>query len=167
MDIGASVVNGDLVHGPIMRFVPPQNLSLPQRLPPYGWVARLSVLAMKYMPKALLRPLLMSFITTALGPERSLFQQNAILVNAEGQRFTDELATPALEVPKQPNGVAYIILDKKIAQQFTAVAALHLDRAERVLRVPSRLQAQPQGRLQHRRDRGRPRPRARHAGRRA
>lgn len=119
MTLGSSVVNGDLIHGPIMRFVPPATLSLPQRLPPYGWIAQVSVMAMKYMPSFVLRPLLMSFITTALGPERSLFEAGAILINQTGERFTDELATPALDVQRQPNGLAYIIIDSVIAKKFT------------------------------------------------
>jgi succinate dehydrogenase/fumarate reductase flavoprotein subunit len=120
LELGARVVNGDLVHGPIMRFVPPLKPSLVARIPPYTIVGRAATLAMAHAPKRLIRPVLMSFVTTALGPDPGLYRAGARLVNGRGARFTDELAKPALDLVAQPDGIGYIVLDGAIAAQFSA-----------------------------------------------
>jgi succinate dehydrogenase/fumarate reductase flavoprotein subunit len=117
--IGAEVVNGDIVRGPIMRFVPPPRESLLRRLPPRRWLAQILALAHAYLPEAVKRPFAMSFLVTALGPSRSLFEAGAILVNREGRRFADELGRPAESVPSQPDGVAYIVMDREMASRFS------------------------------------------------
>lgn len=118
--IGAQVVNGDIVRGPILRFVPPPGGRLMLKLPPWRWLARFMAWAMQHMPQALLRPFIMSFLTTALGPAPELFKEGAILVNNSGERFTDELGRPAYEVPLQKDKVAYILFDDSVAQKFRA-----------------------------------------------
>lgn len=120
LDIGATVVNGDIVRGPIMRFVPPTRPNIIQRLPPIAAVAHAIAWSMNVLPQWILRPFLMSFLTTALGPSPDLFRQGAILVNSEGKRFTDELAQPARDVPKQPQRIAYILFDEAMAEKFEA-----------------------------------------------
>ena len=117
--VGASIMNGDLVHGPIMRFVPPVNPTLISRLPPYTWVGHLATFAMAHAPKALIRPVLMSFITTALGPDPGLFKAGGALVNRRGVRFGNEFEKPALSLAAQPDGVGYIVLDSSMAAKFT------------------------------------------------
>ncbi|MDB5864406.1 MAG: hypothetical protein JWO70_2212 [Betaproteobacteria bacterium] len=118
--LGATIVNGDIVRGPIMRFIPPAQSNLIQKLPPLKTVARLIAWAMNAMPQWLLRPFLMSFLTTALGPSADLFREGAILVNDRGERFTDELGKPAYDVAKQPDRLAYIVFDDAIAEKFEA-----------------------------------------------
>ncbi len=120
LEIGAVVVNGDIVRGPIMRFVPPPQDRWILKLPPWRWLTRSMRLAMEHLPQAWLRPFAMSFLTTALGPSPELFKSGAILVNHNGERFTDELSAPARAVPRQPDKVAYIVFDSKLAQRFTA-----------------------------------------------
>lgn len=117
---GARIVNGDVVWGPRLRFVPPPHGSLAERLPPYRFVARAGRLALEHAPAWVTRPFLMSFVTTALGVDPGLYAQGAILVNAEGERFADELASPAEHVAGQPGGVAYVLLDGAIAERFDA-----------------------------------------------
>ena len=117
--IGAEVVNGDIVRGPIMRFVPPPRESLLRRLPPRRWLAQTLALAHAYLPEAVKRPFAMSFLVTALGPSRGLFEAGAVLVNREGRRFVDELGRPAEAVPSQPGGVAYIVMDREMASRFS------------------------------------------------
>lgn len=116
---GATVVNGDIVRGPIMRFIPPTRPNLILRLPPLQPIARMIAFAMRVVPQAILRPFLMSFLTTALGPSPDLFKQGAVLINRRGERFTDELAAPAHDIAKQPERVSYIVFDHRLAQQFT------------------------------------------------
>jgi succinate dehydrogenase/fumarate reductase flavoprotein subunit len=59
-------------------------------------------------------------VTTALAPSPSLFAQGAILVNKNGDRFTDETKEPAYTLPEQPDKVGYILLDGQVAQRFEA-----------------------------------------------
>ncbi|MFN0072801.1 MAG: FAD-dependent oxidoreductase, partial [Chloroflexota bacterium] len=119
LELGARVVNGDLVRGPIMRFVPPAQTNLIGRLPPWRPIALGIAWAWEHLPRRMLRPFLMSFLTTALGPSNELFKAGAILVNREGQRFTDERGQPSNQVPTQTDRLAYIVFDARIARQFT------------------------------------------------
>jgi fumarate reductase flavoprotein subunit len=62
----------------------------------------------------------MSFVTTALAPSPNLFEAGALLVNKNGERFTDERDNPALALPDQPDGNGFILIDARIAKLFTA-----------------------------------------------
>ena len=118
--LGATVVNGDIVRGPIVRFIPPTRPNVIQRLPPAKPVAQLIAWSMSVLPQWILRPFLMSFLTTALGPSLDLFKQGAILINNSGERFTDELAKPAYALAAQPDRYAYIVFDDALAEKFEA-----------------------------------------------
>jgi succinate dehydrogenase/fumarate reductase flavoprotein subunit len=120
LSLGATILNGDIVRGPIMRFVPPAGGNFIQKLPPSKPLAELIAWSMNVMPQWLLRPFLMSFLTTALGPSPELFREGAILVNGRGERFTDELGKPAYDVAKQPERIAYIVFDDALAEKFEA-----------------------------------------------
>lgn len=119
LDLGASVVNGDIVRGPIMRFVPPRRPNLLQLLPPHRWLALIMRWSFDRLPPVLLRPFVMSFLTTALGPSVDLFKRGAILVNKDGKRFVDELDKPGRMVPLQRDREAFIILDGRLAAEFS------------------------------------------------
>jgi fumarate reductase flavoprotein subunit len=120
LTLGARIINGDLALGPELRLVPPQNKNLLLRLPPWPALANLMAWSLEHMPSFLLRPFVMSFVTTALAPSPELFAQGAILVNGKGERFTDETDKPAFAIPDQPGGIGYILLDGRIARQFSA-----------------------------------------------
>ena len=120
MRLGARIINGDLALGPELRLVPPRNKNLLLRLPPWPALANLMAWSLEHMPSFLLRPFVMSFVTTALAPSPELFAQGAILVNRKGERFTDETDKPAFAIPDQPDGIGYILLDGRIARQFSA-----------------------------------------------
>ena len=120
LEVGARIVNGDLALGPEIRFVPPQRDSLVRRLPPWPLLGSFVAWSLDHMPQALLRPFVMSFVTTALAPSPALFGAGAVLINRDGERFCDELDQPALALPDQPGKEAYILLDEQIAQQFSA-----------------------------------------------
>jgi hypothetical protein len=120
LEAGGVIFNGDIIRGPIMRFVPPSRPSLVARLPPSRAVGLVMKWAFDRLPSRLLRPLAMRFLTTALGPSPDLFRQGAILVDRNGARFADELAGAAAGVAQRPDGVAYIVFDAEVAQKFTA-----------------------------------------------
>lgn len=117
--LGAHIVNGDQALGPELRFVPPQKKNILLKLPPWRVLANFMAWSLDHMPSALLRPFVMSFVTTALAPSPSLFSEGAILVNRRGERFTDELDKPAFAVPDQPDKVAFILLDQRMTGLFS------------------------------------------------
>jgi fumarate reductase flavoprotein subunit len=118
--LGARIVNGDLALGPELRFIPPRRENLLLRLPPLPALAGVMAWSLDHMPSAVLRPFLMSFVTTALAPSPTLFEAGALLVNKAGARFADERGQPAFAVAEQPDKVAYILLDTRIADAFEA-----------------------------------------------
>ncbi len=118
--IGARILNGDQALGPELRFVPPKRKNILLKLPPWRLLANFMAWSLDYMPSALLRPFVMSFVTTALAPSLNLFAEGAILVNTNGERFSDECEKPAYAVPDQPGKVAYILLDARVAGLFSA-----------------------------------------------
>jgi len=120
LPLGAQIVNGDLALGPEIRFIPPVRTTLVRRLPPWRSLAQTMAWSLDHAPPALLRPFVMSFLTTALAPSPTLFEQGAVLVNREGRRFCDERDGPALALPDQPGKHAYILIDGALARQFSA-----------------------------------------------
>jgi succinate dehydrogenase/fumarate reductase flavoprotein subunit len=62
----------------------------------------------------------LSFLTTALGPSPELYQAGAILVNRNGERYTDELDKPNLATARQPGRIAWIVFDHRVANEFSA-----------------------------------------------
>ena len=118
--LGAEVRYGHVVYGPNLRFVPPPNPSILQRLPPWPWFTRLMRWSLNTLPSWLLRPFILSFVTTYLSPEPSLFREGAILVNREGERFTDELDRPNYAFGQQPQKEAFIVFDDEVARKFAA-----------------------------------------------
>ena len=119
LDLGGKVLNGDLSLGPEIRFIPPAKETFVRKLPPNRNLARFMAWSMDRMPAWLLRPFVMSFVTTWLAPSLRLFEEGAVLVNINGQHFADELDAPALALPNQPDKIGYILLDKTMAQKFS------------------------------------------------
>jgi len=118
--LGARILNGDLALGPELRFIPPQRQNILLKLPPWPLLASVMAWSLDRLPSFLLRPFVMSFVTTALAPSPSLFEAGALLVNKNGERFTDELAKPAYDVAEQAGKIAYILLDSRLAKSFNA-----------------------------------------------
>ncbi|MER8403046.1 FAD-dependent oxidoreductase [Mesorhizobium sp. M1348] len=119
LDVGAEIVNGDIVSGPQLRFVPPR-VNLMTKLPPSRFLALVMKWSMAKLPQAMIRPFIMMFLTTILEPQRKLYESGAILINRSGSRFADECDSPQLSVPQQPNKEAFIIFDGRLAKQFSA-----------------------------------------------
>mgnify|MGYP001466633088 CR=1 FL=1 len=117
--VGGEVVNGDLVLGPLLRFVPPPAKSLVDRIPPWRLLGSLMKWGLETLPAALIRPFVMQFVTTALGPERSLFANGARLVNRDGQVVETGDETVGRAVARQPGNEAYIVFDDRTARLYS------------------------------------------------
>jgi succinate dehydrogenase/fumarate reductase flavoprotein subunit len=117
---GGRIVNGDYsnFYIPRMRFVPPAKASWMLRLPPWRSVTRLVQFGWKHLPQALMRPFLMRFVTTVLGPEPSLFRQGAALVTPQGSLVLMDLASPARNLAMTPENKGFIIMDDRLAKRF-------------------------------------------------
>ena len=118
--LGARIVNGDLALGPEIRFIAPAKENWIRQLPPWRWLAVFMEWALEHLPQSILRPFMMKFLTTALAPSTSLFEMGAILVNAQGERFGNELDRPAWRLPDQTDKVGFIVIDAALAKQFSA-----------------------------------------------
>jgi succinate dehydrogenase/fumarate reductase flavoprotein subunit len=118
-EAGGSIVNGDIMLGPEIRFVAPRQKKLLELIPPIKPIAFIIRWSMDHLPSWLLRPFLMMFVTTNLAPSLNLFAKGAVLINKEGERFVDERDTPQLAIPRQPERIAYVLLDDKIAREFS------------------------------------------------
>jgi succinate dehydrogenase/fumarate reductase flavoprotein subunit len=110
-----------------VRFDPPPSKWV-LNVPPWGWLTRFISWSLDHMPQQLLRPFVMSFLTTVLQSSPELYRQGAILINRKGERFNDELGEPTRHLSEQPDGAAYILLDARLARQFSA-SPYHLSTA--------------------------------------
>jgi succinate dehydrogenase/fumarate reductase flavoprotein subunit len=114
---GGHIINGDLFGGGI-RFSPPLEPSWISRLPPSPWIMRPTNFLLQHAPLALVRRFVMGFLTTVLVPALEMFEEGAILVNANGERFADETRRMLWELADQPDGLAYLVLDAAVANKF-------------------------------------------------
>src|SRR5205823_5090708 len=117
---GGEILNGDLAWGPEIRFVAPRRPKLASRLPSWRPLAKLIAAGMRIVPEQIIRPLLMSYVTTYLAPSHHLFRDGAVLVNARGERFCDELERPQDKMGEQPDQQAFIVFDQQVAAKFDA-----------------------------------------------
>ena len=116
---GGCLVNGGHLRGPFMRFVPPRKQHWLQALPTHPFITNLIAFAYRTLPAQLLRPFLMRFVTTALAPDAGLWKHGAILVNKYGHKISGDYSQMQISVSKEPEGLAYIIFGKKIANDFS------------------------------------------------
>lgn len=119
MKLGARILNSHAVHVGI-RFVPPPRRNWILSIPPWTPLASFMAFALEHFPGWLIRPFVLSFLTTALGLTDRLFQQGAMLVNCRGERFCDEFDKPVWKLAEQPQQSGYVILDRTLAERFTA-----------------------------------------------
>jgi len=118
MQIGARVINGHMLLT-LVRFVAPPRKWI-HAIPPWGVLTKFMAWSLENLPNWLLRPFIMSFLTTVLAVSPELFRAGAILVNNRGERFANELDKPVYPLAEQPDQTGYIILDGKLADKFSA-----------------------------------------------
>ncbi|HSW19501.1 MAG TPA: FAD-dependent oxidoreductase [Ramlibacter sp.] len=118
LQLGAKILNGELWSGG-MRFTRPAKLPWTARLPPYQWLMRSANIALRVLPEAIVRKLLMGFLTTVLVPTPKLYKAGAIIVNRNGQRFADETQGMPYNLASQPDAAGFIIFDGAIGEKFS------------------------------------------------
>jgi hypothetical protein len=116
---GGVVVNGDHLRGPFLRFVPPERMHWLQRLPAHRFATAVMAWGYRNLPAALLRPLLMRFVTTTLAPEASMLRAGAVLLDREGRWIRLDGRSPHHAVAAAPAGIAYIVFDGRVASRFS------------------------------------------------
>ncbi len=121
LELGGRIVHTG-VHSAGIRFQPPPPKWI-TALPPQRVFMRPVNWAMEHLPAWLLRPVVMSFLTTILVPSPKLFRAGALLINARGERFLDELDPPSDSsrpvLAAQPGRLAYVLLDGKLAEKYS------------------------------------------------
>lgn len=118
--LGARVLNGDVLSGPTLRFVPPPTETLDRQLPPSRFVGKMMRLALQHFPQRLLRPFILRFTTTSMAPELDLFAKGALLVNKLGGRITGAPPKLGLNIASEPDKIGYVIMDQTLADTFSA-----------------------------------------------
>jgi len=118
--LGGRILNGDVALGPEIRFRPPAKMTLVRKLPPWLWLARAVRWSIDHVPARMLRPFILGFLTTALMPSLDLYRQGALLINRNGERFSDETDNPSDQMPDQPDGEAFVVMDGELADAFRA-----------------------------------------------
>ena len=122
---GAQLVNMDVTYGPELRFVAPREASVkPPRWTSrrFAQVGRRVVAAIaQRLPRAWWRPFVKRLIVTWQHPEDALFEDGAILLNAHGERFVDEKASPERElaVAAQAGKQAWLLLDARLIARYS------------------------------------------------
>ena len=119
---GARLLNMDVTYGPELRFIAPPGKTFEQLLPSQGIAARMIGRLVPLVPKAVINWRIKRLLLTWQHPENSLFDEGAILVNAEGCRFCDEKTWPEREiaVANQPQKISYILLDQRLIEHYSA-----------------------------------------------
>ena len=120
--VGGELVNMDVVYGPELRFVPPSRTPFTQLLPVGRLSARIMATIVELLPRWVISRLIKRLLVTWQHPEDRLFQDGAILVNARGERFTNERhpSEREIDVTAQPERICYILLDGRLAERYSS-----------------------------------------------
>lgn len=117
---GAELVNMEITYGPELRFIAPPGNTFEQLLPAQGIGAKLMGLMLPLVPKFVINWMIKRLLLTWQHPENSLFDDGAILINADGRRFTNEKVSPPREIAiaNQPDKICYILLDQRVIEKY-------------------------------------------------
>lgn len=117
--LGARVLNGDVLSGPNLRFLPPAKETLDRRLPPSRPVTRAMRFGLQYAPAWLLRPFVLRFTTTSMAPELDLFRKGALLVDKLGARVDAPPPQLGLRIAERPDKIGYVVMDANLARLYS------------------------------------------------
>ena len=118
--LGAHVLNGDVLSGPTLRFVPPPRPSLDRLLPPSRWIGKAMRFALEHAPERIMRPFVLGFTVTSMAPELDMFAKGALLVNRNGERIAGAPASLGLDIAGQPDRIGYVVMDCSLARRYSA-----------------------------------------------
>ena len=112
----------DITYGPELRFVPTRKDPFEQRIPVSGWMTRWIGAIARRLPDWLVQAYVKRLLVTWQHPENALLEDGAILINADGQRFVDETASPERElaVAIQPDRMAFFLLDHRLITRYSS-----------------------------------------------
>lgn len=118
---GARLLNMDVTYGPELRFVPPPGRTFHQLLPAGGIGARLMGSLLPLVPKFVMTAMIKRLLVTWQHPENALFDDGAILLNRNGERFCNERQWPEREiaVAAQTGKHAWILLDERLCDRYS------------------------------------------------
>jgi fumarate reductase flavoprotein subunit len=119
---GAQLLNMDVTYGPELRFTPASQKPFQQWLPASGIAGWFMGAVARRLPGWVMRKMIKRLLVTWQHPENALFDDGAILLNAEGRRFVDETVWPdrELAVARQPGKIAFLLLDAELSQRYSA-----------------------------------------------
>ena len=117
---GARLLNMDVTYGPEIRFVAPPGKAFLQLLPTRGPLAVLLGRLVPLVPQVVMNLAIKRLLVTWQHPENALFDDGALLVNRNGERFCDETVWPDREIAiaRQPDKVCYILLDARLIETY-------------------------------------------------
>lgn len=120
-EAGAKLINMDITYGPELRFIAPKGKTFQQLLPTKGPLTRVMGITVPLMPSFLMNAMIRRLLVTWQHPENSLFDDGAILINANSERFCDESQSPEREIAiaNQPGKYSYILLDRRLSEQYS------------------------------------------------
>ena len=120
--VGAELKNMDVTYGPELRFVPNSRRPFQQWLPTRGVSAGVVGAIARRLPGWAMRRFIKRLLVTWQHPETAMFDDGAILLNQDGERFVDETCWPEREiaVADQPDKVAYMLLDGRLIRRYSA-----------------------------------------------
>ena len=134
--LGARVINGDVLSGPTLRFIPPPRESIDRMLPPTKIVTRVYAVRAEIYAGQNFAPLCPGLYDhldgTRIGPvhqRRPTRQQG---------RQTHYRYTPAklgLAIAQEPEKIGYVILDSGLGRKVFGVAGFYRDGARRLIRL--------------------------------
>lgn len=119
---GAKMLNMDVTYGPELRFVPPRRGDFFSRLlPGSGLLSRLLGFAMPCVPQFVTNAYVKRLLVTWQHPENALFDDGAILLNREGERFCNETVWPDREIAiaSQSGKEAFLLLDQRLCERYS------------------------------------------------
>ena len=119
LDIGGRIINGDVLSGPTLRFIPPKTETLQRMLPATPLMGKIMRVALQYAPSWLLRPFVLRFTVTSMAPELDLFRNGALLINKRGERITSEATKLGTEIAKHPDKIGYVLMDQGLAKRYS------------------------------------------------
>ncbi len=113
----AQVLNGPYASALKMRFVEAPEHWI-QKIPPYAWIAKSITWSLKHLPQKLIRPFVMKFITTVLGPEMTLFRSGAWMVDPKGKIIDTSSDQVVFNLVKSPGNKGFIVFDDTCAKRL-------------------------------------------------